>query len=49
MVEMLRRPPEPPPLTRDEVTQLIAMFTRIEWKLDLILDELEIGRGEEED
>ena len=46
---MLRRPSEPPPLTRDEVTQLIAMFMRIEWKLNLVLEELEIDYGEEED
>jgi hypothetical protein len=49
IVEVFRRPSEPPPLTRDEVTQLIAMFMRIEWKLDLVLEELEIDYGEEED
>ena len=46
---MLRRPSEPLPLTRDEVPQLIAMFMRIEWKLDLVLEEMEIDYGEEED
>ena len=49
MAEMFRRPSVLPPLTREEVTQLIAMFMRIEWKLDLILEELEIDHGEEED
>ena len=45
---MFRRPSEPPPLTREEVTQLIVMFMRIEWKLDLVLAEMEIDYGEEE-
>ena len=49
IVDMLRRRSEPPPLTREEATQLIAMFMRMEWKLDLILEEMEIDFGEEED
>ena len=49
IVDMLRRRSEPPPLTREEATQLIAMFMRMEWKLDLILEEMEIGFGDEED
>jgi len=48
-MQMFRRRAEPPPLTREEVTQLIAMFMRIEWKLNLVLEELEIEYGEEED
>ena len=47
--DVLRRPSKPLPLTRDEVTQLIAMFMRIEWKLDLVLEEMEIDYGQEED
>ena len=46
---MFRKQPERPPITRDEVTSLIALLMRMDWKLDLILEELEIGDGEEED
>lgn len=48
-MQMFRRPSQPIPLSREEVTQLIAMFMRIEWKLDLVLEEMEIDHGEEED
>ena len=34
------------PITRDEVTHLILMIMRIDWKLNLILEELEIDHGE---
>jgi hypothetical protein len=46
---MFRRQPAPLPITRDEVTSLIALLMRVDWKLDLILEELEIESGEEED
>ncbi len=39
----------PLPVTRDEVTDIIRMIMRIDWKLDLILEELEIDDGEEEE
>jgi hypothetical protein len=48
MTHVFRRP-EPPPITRDEFTHLIALLMRMDWKLDLILEELEIDHGEEED
>ena len=46
---MFRKQPELLPITRDEVTYLIALLMRMDWKLDLILEELEIESGEEED
>jgi hypothetical protein len=34
------------PITRDEVTQLILMIMRMDWKLNLILEELGIDDGQ---
>jgi hypothetical protein len=41
--------PAAPSLTREERNDLVRMIIRMDAKLDLILDELEIGDGEEED
>jgi hypothetical protein len=49
MTRVFRRSSDPPAITRDEVTYLIALLMRVDWKLDLILEELEIHGGEEED
>ena len=46
---MFRRLPEPPPITREEWSDLLAFIMRMDWKLDLILQELEIEHGEEEE
>ena len=40
---------EEPQITRDEVTDLIVLLMGIEWKLERIMEELEIDNGEEED
>ena len=46
---MFRRLTGPSPLTREEVTHLIALLTRVDWKLDQIMEEMGIDHGEEED
>jgi len=43
---MFRRRVKETPITRDEVTHLIRMIMRMDWKLNLILEELEIDHGE---
>jgi hypothetical protein len=40
---------DPPPLSRGEWNSLPAMIMRMDWKLDQIMEELEIEHGEEED
>jgi hypothetical protein len=49
METMFRRLPDPAPLTREEVTHLIALPMRVDWKLDQIMEEMGIDHGEEED
>jgi len=44
-----RRRKEETPITRDEVTDLIRLLLRMDWKIDRIMDELGIRDGEEED
>jgi hypothetical protein len=34
------------PITRDEVSQLILMLMRMDWKLSLILEEMDIDGGQ---
>lgn len=34
------------PITRDEVSQLILMLMRMDWKQNLILDEMDIDHGQ---
>jgi hypothetical protein len=46
MGEMFRRPPHQLPITSEEFSDLIKMMMRIDWKLDLILEELEIDHGQ---
>jgi hypothetical protein len=43
------RPSKEPPITREEVTDLIVLLMGIDWKLQRILEELEIDDGQEED
>jgi hypothetical protein len=38
-----------PPITRDEVSDLISLLMRMDWKLNLILEELGVDFGEERD
>jgi hypothetical protein len=42
------RAPELPSLTREEWNDLVRMIMRLDAKIDLILEELEIGDGEED-
>ena len=37
------------PITRDEVTQLILILMRMDWKLNLILEEMGLDYGEAPD
>ncbi len=46
---MFRRQPEPQPITRDEVTDLILLVMGIDWKLERITEELEIENGSQEE
>jgi len=46
---MFRRRREPPPLTREEVSGLIVLLMGIDWKLERIMEELEIDDGREEE
>lgn len=46
---MFRRGSDPPPMSREESNSLLAMIMRMDWKLDQIMEELEIEHGEEED
>ena len=42
---MFGRPSRQVPITSEEFSDLIRMMMRIDWKLDLILGELEIDDG----
>ena len=46
---MFRRRVKEAPITREEVTGLVKLIMGIDWKLDRIMEELEIANGEEED
>jgi len=45
---MFRRRSDPPPMSRMEWNALLAMIMRMDWKLDQIMEELEVDHGEEE-
>lgn len=45
MSAMFRRRVEPPLLTREEVAGLIVLLMGIDWKLERIMEELEIDNG----
>lgn len=47
--EVARQRKTETPITRDEVTDLILMLMRMDWKLNLILEELNIDHGEAPD
>jgi hypothetical protein len=49
MSKVFRRRPEPPPLTREEVSGLIVLLKGIDWKLERIMEALEIDDGREEE
>ena len=49
MAAVFRRVSDPPPLSREEWNALLAMIMRIDWKLDQLMEELEIDDGQEED
>ncbi len=46
---VFRRQPEPQPITRDEVTDLILLVMGIDWKFERITEELEIENGSQEE
>ena len=48
-VEGVPQRPEPPPLTREEVSGLIVLLMGIDWKLERIMEALEIDDGREEE
>lgn len=43
---MFRRAPPEVPFTSEEFSDLIRMMMQIDWKLNLILEELEIDHGQ---
>lgn len=47
--DVFRRASDPPPLSREEWNALLAMIMSMDWKLDQIMEELEIDDGQETD